>query len=696
MTTDQIKKLSFGQAICYTRRSAYDMVRNIGQPIDSRWAALSFFGASPRRVSNVYRGFANKPQGSMERPMSLLSGRTNDNPAVAREQNHRRRKNSERRRLELELLETRLLLAGDLLLVDQSPGYNYLHLQEYHPSGTLVDALDIPTPPSVRSGYNDARGLTVDQVGNIEFDNGGLTNKFSDADYLTTYSPATRTFTNQSLPSNFGNGVADSGGVAAFNNFVFASGYGITRFDLAGGSPTTFAQGVSFSDVTMGLNGLLYGLEPLWAGDNRIYEYDPTTLAPIANFEVQSSDTRRIAVDADGNIYEGTIYGKLVKVDPTGNMVLGNTSIPGGYIFSIAIDGNGQVAIGTRLGDVFLMNESLSSVTSFATNQWNVFITFGHYIPGSTGSITGSGSNVVATRGSSFTATVATFTATNLGAAVDDFEAGISWGDGQTSNGTVVRTAAGSFSVTGTHTYVSEGFYSIRAAVADAGGSQITTTSLAHIARTGPPPSGLFIAANTFTHSAEYYSHFVTGSYERFLGRAPDAPGLTSWVSAMQNGLTEERLVASLIGSPEYIVHHGGSAGADWIDAIYMNLLNRTPGTAEINGWTVALQNGMSLSDVGYSIVASPEREAIRIQAGYRELLGRNASAVEVGLWVALFEDHVYTNEDIGAALVASQEYFQKHYNDVPDWLYFAYRYLLARAPDQAAYALWLGFLGRE
>jgi hypothetical protein len=47
---------------------------------------------------------------------------------------------------------------------------------------------------------------------------------------------------------------------------------------------------------------------------------------------------------------------------------------------NIALDSNGQIAVGGRFGDVFLTDTSLTSVTKIATNQWDVFVTFDHYL----------------------------------------------------------------------------------------------------------------------------------------------------------------------------------------------------------------------------------------------------------------------------------------------------------------------------
>jgi len=190
----------------------------------------------------------------------------------------------------------------------------------------------------------------------------------------------------------------------------------------------------------------------------------------------------------------------------------------------------------------------------------------------------------------------------------------------------------------------------------------------------------------------EYYSRFVTAAYQRYLGRSPDPQGLSGWVGAMQNALTDERLEAAFIGSPEYIQEHGG-LGAPWITAMYQNLLNRTPSQTEVNTWVTALNNGLTPGDIAFFFAASPEREGIRVRADYQTYLGRTASDSEVNGWVQAFANNLVTNEDVVAGFVGSPEYFQTHYDNAADWLFSAYSDVLGRNPDDASYAAWLAYL---
>jgi hypothetical protein len=286
------------------------------------------------------------------------------------------------RRLELERLEERLLLAADLLVTVAN------RLQEYQLSGALVSSISVPNTP-VPSDFQQVRGLTVDSAGKIDIYNGTFNA------YLATYSRGTQTWTQQTYPgwSTVNNG--SYGGVAAFQNYVFATDMatgsqtterGLIRFDFLGGPTVRFANTHDFIDVTMGLDGLLY------ADDGQsVFVYDPLTLAPVRNFNLPFFDDRSIAVDSNGNILVAVYAGTVAKLDPSGTQVLASTILnsslgPGDNLVNLALDNNGQVAVGDRFGRVFVTDESLASVQFFQVQAppdslLDAFVTFNHYIP---------------------------------------------------------------------------------------------------------------------------------------------------------------------------------------------------------------------------------------------------------------------------------------------------------------------------
>jgi hypothetical protein len=165
------------------------------------------------------------------------------------------------------------------------------------------------------------------------------------------------------------------------------------------------------------------------------------------------------------------------------------------------------------------------------------------------------------------------------------------------------------------------------------------------------------VFASALTHSDEYYHIVIQAAYQHYLGRAADAPGLASWTGAMRAGLSDEMLESGFIGSPEFYQHAGGTDRA-WVDAMYLDLLDRPADLAGENSWVAALAVGVSRTAVAFGFAASPEREKLRVQDDYFQYLGRTASDAELSGWVLNFESGV-SNESVIAGFVGSDEYYQ-------------------------------------
>lgn len=74
------------------------------------------------------------------------------------------------------------------------------------------------------------------------------------------------------------------------------------------------------------------------------------------------------------------------------------------------------------------------------------------------------------------TLTLATFTDGNPTAPLSDFTATVDWGDGSAVTGGAISQSGSTFTVTGTHTYLSHGSFTISIIVTDVGGSTATVT----------------------------------------------------------------------------------------------------------------------------------------------------------------------------------------------------------------------------
>jgi hypothetical protein len=171
-------------------------------------------------------------------------------------------------------------------------------------------------------------------------------------------------------------------------------------------------------------------------------------------------------------------------------------------------------------------------------------------------------------------------------------------------------------------------------------------------------PRATVIAA--IDHSAEYFTTVIGPIYSRFLGRTPDAQGVAFWVDQMQNhGLTDERLEADIIGSPEFYAKAGGTDKL-WVDAIYLDLLGRSADQAGETFWIGQLAQGVQRSDAAFSFASGLESESQRINDDYLRYLGRAADQAGLDFWVSQFAKGS-TNEDLITGFVASDEFFQTH-----------------------------------
>jgi uncharacterized repeat protein (TIGR01451 family) len=180
---------------------------------------------------------------------------------------------------------------------------------------------------------------------------------------------------------------------------------------------------------------------------------------------------------------------------------------------------------------------------------------------------------------------------------------------GQLTTGTTVTntatlnfngTQSASFPITISGPPVGQGFF-LQSKPGDGTVTTGVTNLYWNLLGRGPDPVGLqsWVAYGTanqnaagdqaivsgFMNSPEYKAHYVTAVYQIFLGRGPDAGGLEFWTEKMGNpgtpggatGSADEKYVlAAILGSDEFYGDSGGTP-TGWVNALYMDLLNRAP-----------------------------------------------------------------------------------------------------------------------
>jgi Domain of unknown function (DUF4214) len=161
-------------------------------------------------------------------------------------------------------------------------------------------------------------------------------------------------------------------------------------------------------------------------------------------------------------------------------------------------------------------------------------------------------------------------------------------------------------------------------------------------------------AAAAFTTSPEYLNDTVRAAYQIYLNRTPAPSETAGWVAALQAGLPETQLQASILASNEFFTANGGNA-YPWLNSVYQKSLGRLGAQAELDGWNQALQSGVSRQGVALAIVTSPEADARLVQAAYQAILGRAPEAAGLAGWVSQLE-HGLTPSQLIAVIINSPE----------------------------------------
>ncbi|RFA21024.1 DUF4214 domain-containing protein [Subtercola boreus] len=96
-----------------------------------------------------------------------------------------------------------------------------------------------------------------------------------------------------------------------------------------------------------------------------------------------------------------------------------------------------------------------------------------------------------------------------------------------------------------------------------------------------------------FVNSDEYRLIRIDAAYNTVLGRAPDAGGRQSWLTAMQAGaITTDDIERSFYASWEYFTRKGGT-DKTWAAALYSTLLGRSGSDTDYTFWAnLAAQHG--------------------------------------------------------------------------------------------------------
>jgi hypothetical protein len=176
----------------------------------------------------------------------------------------------------------------------------------------------------------------------------------------------------------------------------------------------------------------------------------------------------------------------------------------------------------------------------------------------------------------------------------------------------------------------------------------------------GPLLAGGDDTANVATAidtSVEYYDRVVTAYYQKFLDQPASQSqlGVSHWVSQMMSGVTDEEVIAALVGSPEYQAVWRITTPAELIDQMYHDLLGRPPTPADSERWQNVLSSSNAMT-VALDIESSTEYRSDLIAQLYQDDLDRLPDPTGVSHFLGLLAGGD-TDEQVIAQLVGSAEF---------------------------------------
>ena len=269
--------------------------------------------------------------------------------------------------------------------------------------------------------------------------------------------------------------------------------------------------------------------------------------------------------------------------------------------------------------------------------------------------LTGSGLSITSTEGQAFNGVVATFSDVNAAAAAADFTATINWGDGGSSTGTVAGSA-GTFTVSGAHTYAEDGAKAVSVTLADnsPGTAVATASGTAQIADAS-------LSASPVNVTVAQGAAAVNVTVATFTDANTSAPAsdFTATIDWGDGSTADQQ--ATVTGSGGTFTVTGSHTYYDpWHYALTVSIHDQGGGTATVSP-TAVLGSGN-------------ERFAAQL---YRDLLGRQGEPQGMGYW-----ENLLSQGTTRTAIVTGFEGSLEFRNDVTQELFQRY---LHRAPDPTA-----------
>jgi hypothetical protein len=161
--------------------------------------------------------------------------------------------------------------------------------------------------------------------------------------------------------------------------------------------------------------------------------------------------------------------------------------------------------------------------------------------------------------------------------------------------------------------------------------------------------------ADQLLQSTEYGERVVNKSFNEYLGRDIDSGGSSSFVTVLGNGVSQERVKASILGSTEYFAKQGGG-NLLFVQSLYSKVLGREADAAGLKAHLAALAGGASRTQVAYAFLSSAEHGRQVTREAYHSIFGREPRAFELFAWSGLYSRSANGSRAVWTGVAASSE----------------------------------------
>jgi len=155
----------------------------------------------------------------------------------------------------------------------------------------------------------------------------------------------------------------------------------------------------------------------------------------------------------------------------------------------------------------------------------------------------------------------------------------------------------------------------------------------------------------------EYRHVRINEFFNNYLGRTPAPNDLSSFTNFLHTATLPQGR-AAILGSAEYFSTQAGSTNAGFLNALYLDLLNRPIDPTASSAFQIALAGGATRTDVALSVMGSDEWRGDIVNSYYQQVLHRPADPTGLAGFKSLLSSGG-TEQDVIASLIGSQEYFQ-------------------------------------